>query len=76
MKPFRQINIGDIYENPSKWAGINTTYEVVSKDNDSRMIEVQPSYQHLLLPKTLWKKDTDKLFSQRVISNAEKQLKQ
>jgi len=68
MKPFRQINIGDVYENPSRWAGINTTYKVVSKDNDSKMIEVRPSYQHPLLPKTKWIKCSDIIFSQKIIN--------
>ncbi len=62
MKPYSKINVGDVYESPMKWTGSDITYTVVSKDDESKLIEIQSSYQHPSLPKTLWKKPSDRIF--------------
>ncbi|HBH13839.1 MAG TPA: hypothetical protein DDX29_12135 [Clostridiales bacterium] len=65
--PFSRINIGDVFESPLAWTGSKMVYIVVDKDKDSKMIEVMSSYQHPALPKTFWKKYTDRLFNKRIV---------
>jgi len=66
MKPYSQIQIGQVYESTLKWCGSKLTYTVVAKDDESRLIEVKPSYQHPSLPQTIWKKCSDRLFGQTI----------
>lgn len=67
MKPFSAISIGDVYASPFHWTGSKITYTVVSKDKESKLIELRSSYQHLTLPETTWKKPSNRIFS-RLIS--------
>jgi|GEM_PF-3829145 hypothetical protein len=62
--PYSRINIGDIFESPLAWTGSDIIYTVVDKADG--LIEIAASYQHPRLPKTLWKKPTDKIFNKRI----------
>lgn len=64
MMPYSKINIGDIFESPLKGIGSNISYIVVDKTEG--LIEVESSYQHPSLPRTLWKKSTDRIFTRRI----------
>lgn len=64
MMPYSKINIGDIFESPLKWTGSDLTYIVVDKCDG--LIEIEPSYQHHTLPRTIWKKPSDRIFNRRI----------
>ena len=64
MMPYSKINIGDIFESPLKGIGSNISYIVVDKTEG--LIEVELSYQHPSLPRTLWKKSTDRIFTRQI----------
>jgi len=64
MIPFNKINIGDVFYSP--WTGSDILYTVVDKDKDSKLIKIRLSYQHPTLPKTFWKKYTDRIFTHKV----------
>lgn len=61
MKPYSKINVGDVYESPSAWAGSQITYTVVDKADG--LIELRSSYQHPRLASTIWKKPSDRIFN-------------
>jgi hypothetical protein len=73
MIPYSEINIGDIFESPSAWAGSDIIYVVVDKKEG--LIEVRPSYQHPSLPQTMWKKTSDRLFKERKIFDSKWNIK-
>lgn len=62
MRPFKQINIGDIYQR----LGQHIEWTVVDKDYDEKMIELMCSYQHPTLPTTVWKSNRNAIFNRRV----------
>lgn len=62
MRPYNDINIGDIYQ---RYTGA-VDWMVVNKNDDEKMIELESSYQHPSLPRTLWKRNTDSIFNRRV----------
>jgi len=66
MRPFNDIKIGDIFSSPLAWTGSKITYTVISKDKQSKFIEIKSSYQHITLPQTIWKKCTDRIFNRRL----------
>jgi hypothetical protein len=63
MRPYSEINIGDIYQ---RRAG-SLSWVVISKNDDSKQIEIRSEYQHPLLEPSLWKKATDSIFTRRII---------
>lgn len=64
MRPYSDINVGDIYESPLKWTGSDITYSVVSKTDG--LVELRSSYQHPTLSETIWKKPTNRIFINRI----------
>jgi hypothetical protein len=65
-RPFSRIYIGDIFESPLKWTGSNITYKVVDKVDG--LIEIESSYQHPNLPRTIWKRPSDRIFNRRIFN--------
>jgi hypothetical protein len=62
MRPYKLINVGDVYQR----YGQGIFWTVVSKDDDSKMIEIRSDYQHPALPPTLWKKCSDNIFNRKI----------
>jgi len=67
--PYSKINIGDIFESPLAWTGSNIIYTVVDKIDG--LIEIESSYQHPRLSKTMWKNPSDRIFNKRIFINSE-----
>ena len=67
MMPYSKIHIGDVFESPLAWTGSDITYTVVDKSDG--LIEIQSSYQHPSLPRTLWKSPRDRIFTRRIYSS-------
>lgn len=62
MRPFKDINIGDIYKtiHGSEWG-------VMEKDNSEKMIKViMISNLSPYLNKPIWKKNADRIFNNRI----------
>lgn len=66
MMPYSKIKVGDVFASPFAWTESDITYEVVDKDDDNGLIEIRSSYQHPKLPVTLWKKPSDRIFTQPI----------
>jgi hypothetical protein len=66
MMPYSKINVGDVFASPVRWTGSDVTYEVVDKADG--LVEIRSSYQHPSLPKTMWKKPSDRIFRERIFS--------
>ncbi len=59
MKPYAQIKVLDVYQNPvtgSEWA-------VVEKSDSEKMIKLTMLANHLDKPYTMWKRNTDRIFN-------------
>lgn len=69
MRPFSDINTGDVYQNII--LGPNSLeFMVVNKNKDDKMIEVVGvSGPGNLVGKPFWKKNTDRLFTNRTYCN-------
>jgi hypothetical protein len=70
MRPYNDINIGDIYESPLKWTGSDIIYTVINKDKESKLIEIRSSYQNSCLPETLWTSYRNRIFNRRLYENS------
>lgn len=64
MMPYSRIKVGDVFESPMKWTGSDLTYTVTDKEGG--LVEVESSYQHPALPRTMWKKPSDRIFTVRI----------
>jgi hypothetical protein len=66
MRPFSNINIGDIYSNGF---GLNE-WTVINKNTEEKMIEILmiPSSSNFPanLNRSIWKRNTDRIFNNRV----------
>ena len=59
MKPYAQIKVLDVYQNPvtgSEWA-------VVEKSDSEKMIKLTMLANHLDKQYTMWKRNTDRIFN-------------
>ena len=64
--PYSKINIGDVFDSPLRWTGSNIIYIVTDKADG--MVEVQSSYQHPSLPRTMWKRPSNRIFNRRLFT--------
>lgn len=64
MRPFSDINIGDVYKQPFG----QLEWVVLNKNKEEKMIEiVSLSNLPSNLNKPFWKKNTDRLFTNRLL---------
>jgi len=59
MKPYAEIKVLDVYQNPltrSEWA-------VVEKSDSEKMIKITMLANHLDKQYTMWKRNTDRIFN-------------
>lgn len=65
MRPYKDINIGDIYQRYS-WGN---EYVVLNKDDDEKMVEIQAiDNKGNLVLRPFWKTNRDSIFNNRVHS--------
>lgn len=59
MKPFSEIRIGDVYQNPIT----GTEWYVVDKNKEEKMIKISMLCYDGSFSSEMWKKNTDRMFS-------------
>jgi hypothetical protein len=65
MMPMKEINIGDVYENPLLYPN-GLMWIVVEKNDKDKMVKVQAvsSVNSKEVGKPIWKRNSDRMFSE------------